>query len=168
MGYACYRLGHSNDAYNNLYKANELAQGLNEYILNYLGLAAIKSLRYEEAVEFLDKALQYYLPDNEMIQKIYTSKAEAYRHLGQDMMAIKSLRKGMKYHYRHRTLFRIAHIYDISDKPELAIKAYKKFLKALAKSPENNQLKSLKFQTELRLQYLLDDSFMRRDTASAR
>lgn len=116
LGYTCFRLEHSNDAYRNLHKANELAQGLNETILYYLGLSAIKSLRYQEAIRFLEKALLHYLPDKEKIQNVYTKQAHAYQSLGQNMKAIEMLRKGLKYKYKLHTLYQIAYLYDCSKK----------------------------------------------------
>lgn len=166
LGYCCYRLGHTNDAYLNLYKANELAQELNETILHYLGLAAIKSLRYEEGIAFLEKALKFYLPQKETITDIYASKASAYQSLGQNMKAIAMIRKGMKYQYKHDALYRIAFLYDMSKKDIKAAKAYEKFINALPDSLDNKHLKIMKNNAALRLQYLKGERFMNRDSAS--
>ncbi len=163
LGYIYYRLGHANDAYTYLYKANELAQGLNEVILYHLGLAALKSLRYEEAVSFLEKALHYYLPNEERIAEIYGRQSSAYRFLGQDTRAIKMLYKAMDYEYKHETLYRIAYLYETSGRKKQAIKAYQRFLKALPDSVKEQRLKSLRKMTEFHLKRLKEQQFMNRD-----
>lgn len=167
LGYVYYRLGHYNDSYNSLLKANELAQGLNEAILYQLGVSCVKSLRYEEAILYLEKALQYYLPNNDKIKDICAYESNAYHLLGKFKKAVEMLKKGQKYKYSYRTLLNIGILYEQNKQFEKAKKQYQQLLKVLPSSSKNEKLKALRLITDSHLKFLKQKEFMERDKGKA-
>ncbi len=75
------------------------------------------------------------------------------------------LQKGQRHKYTHRTLFDIGLYYEKNKENKLAIKAYRKFLKALPDSLKNKGLKNLKGYVDRHLQDLEGEEFMKRDTS---
>lgn len=113
-----------------LKQAAELNHFQNNNCLYRLGIAAIKTGRAEEGVEYINKVLQQLTPSEELIRSLHEEMAEGYAQLGRDSLELEELKLVMAHggYADTRVLWRVAGCYERIGDGDNARHAYQQLL----------------------------------------
>lgn len=113
-----------------LKQAAELNHFQNNNCLYRLGIAAIKTGRAEEGVEYINKVLEQLTPSEELIRSLHEEMAEGYAQMGRDSLELEELKLVMVHggYADTRVLWRVAGCYERIGDDDNARHAYRQLL----------------------------------------
>lgn len=160
----CYaQLDSLNQAYDNLYMANEKEKE-NPVILSQLGLISVKLGFKEDGIKYIEDAISLYMPDDNLMFNLYDAVSDAYfsRHKYNDCIEglNRCLQLNSSYFY---TYYKIARTYGAMKDRKKEKLYYNKFIKMVESSSEVSEtMKYFVDEAKRRLEHIKEDEFFRK------
>jgi cytochrome c-type biogenesis protein CcmH/NrfG len=164
---------YSNREYDESYATLRTAHDLNPTdvnVLYHLGRAASKSLRADEAVDYMEEAIGLSTPSDSLMARLYGGLADCYGIPSHWQERIEAFKMRYKYGRQEVTLYAIASLYEQMNHPAEALTYYEKFTSELDRSKahiqnpdaaQRTKLASLYEDVVVRIKKLKAEAFFR-------
>jgi tetratricopeptide (TPR) repeat protein len=143
---------YSNREYDESYATLRTAHDLNPTdvnVLYHLGRAASKSLRADEAVDYMEDAIGLSTPSDSLMARLYGGLADCYGIPSHWQERIEAFKMRYKYGRQEVTLYAIASLYEQMNHPAEALTYYEKFISELDRSKAHIQNPDVAQRTKL-------------------
>ena len=160
-GVAHARVGRKAEAYKLLDEARQRSIIPNGYIYAELGMVADDVGEDQEAVDYINTAMQLLLPDSTLMYDMYDTRAMSEMILRRFRDAIKSYQASMEYRKNITNLCQIAYLYGVLKDERNEQRYYEQFLRELETVSRPERYAGLKQRAERRLRRLREEQFFR-------